>query len=62
MLKTKADFTNYAFFKQTFDEAINDKKLTENIADKYFNSDKALETAIEKVSVPAGSLEKDPAN
>ena len=51
ILQTKTDFTNYAFLEQTLSATIQDNNKLELIKSKYFNSDKAIENAIETIGI-----------
>jgi hypothetical protein len=52
MLNSKVDYTNYEFFEKAFDEVIIDKTQASEIKNKYFNSDNALQHAIDELHLP----------
>lgn len=49
LLQTKTEFTNYDFMIKTLDGVLKDKSKLEIIISKYFDSDRSIENAIEKI-------------
>jgi hypothetical protein len=50
MVSERPDFTDYAFFERTFNEAIGDEKEAARIKQKYFSSSDALQNAIDEIN------------
>ena len=50
ILKTEATYTNYDFLTSTLKSTLKNEKLFENIKHSYFESDKSIDNASNKIT------------